>query len=93
MSHCFGSRCRTHERIMVDNTCPERGCPGNHGWVDADCDDRCPDYALERFKVLLEAAWPQEERDGLPEECKVTPAHHAWLDQFLAENREPPTAT
>lgn len=91
MSHCFGARCATHQRIMSDNTCPERGCPGNHGWTDVDCDDRCPDFALEQFKQLLDQSSFGDHEEGAP------PHVHAMMDQILArkrdENRDRPTAT
>jgi len=80
MSHCYGVRCRTHQRIMESATCPERGCKG-HGFADDDCDDRCPDFALEQFKDLLEASSFNGGGEGAPASA------HAYLDQLQAAKR------
>lgn len=80
---------------MSDNTCPERGCPGNHGWTDVECDERCPDFTRKSFQDLLEAASADAEREYGPyaEEDLPGPAQHAWLDQMQAADRDRPTAT
>lgn len=77
---------------MSDVTCPERGCPGNHGWTDVDCDERCPDQETQSFQDLLDAASKSAEAEYGPvaEEDRPGPGDHAWLDQFLAEHRKDP---
>lgn len=44
MSHCFGVRCATHATEMEPDTCPERGCSGQHGWFSQPCNEKCPKY-------------------------------------------------
>jgi hypothetical protein len=56
MSHCFGAMCAQHRIVMSPDTCPERGCPGNHGYAEAECDARCPLYQAAS-KPLLPVAW------------------------------------
>lgn len=77
---------------MAEATCPEKGCQG-HGFTDADCDDRCPEYNLQSFKDLLDRSsfgpGYNEEFDIeiLPEDMPG-PSAHAKLDQFLAEHNK-----
>lgn len=34
MSHCLGVRCGICHATLHPDTCPERGCPGGHGYGD-----------------------------------------------------------
>lgn len=47
MSHTLGSICDEHGTVMSPDTdCPERDCPGGHGYViQMSCDERCPEFA------------------------------------------------
>lgn len=47
MSHCWGVRCATHAEVIEPDTCPERGCYGEHGWTSQPCNEKCPKYTTE----------------------------------------------
>lgn len=44
MSHCLGVICKEHQTILLPDTCPERGCPGQHGYTFEPCAPPCPQY-------------------------------------------------
>ena len=46
MSHCLGVKCAICEQVIQPDTCPERGCPGGHGWTYTD------DHILHRHVTI-----------------------------------------
>lgn len=53
MSHCLGAICTDHGEVLMRDTCPERDCPGHHGYSPVECGPTCPRYVQ-----------PQEENRG-----------------------------
>jgi len=43
VSHPLGTMCREHDAVMLpDGLCPERDCPGGHGYTYEPCSRDCP---------------------------------------------------
>ena len=61
MSHCFGSICETHGWVIQnDRFCPERDCPGGHGYTLVECSERCfmhPDWDGEQMPPPESSGW------------------------------------
>ncbi len=78
MSHNFGVMCRVHRAVMEPEWCPERGCPGGHGYTFAPCDVRCPDRP-----AINEVAYRRETgKTHLPDPYLPDPIHEWTRDPW-----------
>jgi hypothetical protein len=71
----MGTMCETHEEVMIPDICPERNCPGGHGYTTQRCGRDCPQHPTQLVTI-------EDVRARL---ALLTPEDRALLDERLRD--------